>query len=101
MRLIRLQEGFALISLLLCHTSYGNIGKLIAYLFLLVSTDQDPDPGHIPHHTQGEMVVETILTKLASQKSNTLQNLEALEMWEVQSLKDIRHRVHHHLMLIY
>lgn len=44
--------------------------KVIAYLFLLVSTDQDQDPGHILRHTQGGMVMETTLTKLASQKSS-------------------------------
>lgn len=45
--------------------------------------------------------METTLAKLASQKSSILQNLEALETWEVQSLEDIPHRGHHHLKLTY
>lgn len=104
MRLIRVQEGFAVISMLLCHTSYGLWKHWQSYFLSLfpVSTDQDPDPGHILHLTRGGMGVETILMKLANQKLNTLQNLEvALEMWEVKSSKDIPHRVHHHLILIY
>lgn len=63
--------------------------------------DQDLDPGHILRHTQGGMVMETTLAKLASQKSSILQNLEAQETWQVQSLEDILHRVHHHLKLTY
>ena len=46
-----------------------------------VQEDQDPDPAHILHHTQGEMGVETIMMKSANQKSNILRNLEeALEI---------------------
>lgn len=78
-----------------------NLWKVIAYLLLLLFTDQDPDPGHILRHTQGGMVMETTLAKLASQKSSILQNLEAQETWQVQSLEDILHRVHHHLKLTY
>lgn len=104
MRLILVQEGSALTSLFKSHTQlWKHWEKVIAYLFLLVSTDQDPDPdpGHILRHTQGGVVVETRLTKLASPKSSISQSLEAQEMWQVQNLEDIPHHVHHHLRLIY